>query len=64
MVVPGDLSSAAFFIVGAAIAVGSELILKNVGVNSTRTGVIEILRKMGASISSVSYTHLTLPTKA
>ena len=50
VVVPGDLSSAAFFIVGAAIAVESELILKNVGVNSTRTGVIEILRKMGASI--------------
>ena len=50
VVVPGDLSSAAFFIVGAAIAVGSELILKNVGVNSTRTGVIEILREMGASI--------------
>ncbi len=50
MVVPGDLSSAAFFIVGAVIAVESELILKNVGVNSTRTGVIEILQEMGASI--------------
>ena len=50
VVVPGDLSSAAFFIVGAAIAAESELILKNVGVNSTRTGVIEILQEMGASI--------------
>ncbi len=50
VVVPGDLSSAAFFIVGAVIAVESELILKNVGVNSTRTGVIEILQEMGASI--------------
>ena len=50
LVVPGDLSSAAFFIVGAAIATESEIILKNVGVNPTRTGVIEILQQMGARI--------------
>lgn len=48
--VPADLSSAAFFIVGAAIAPGSDLLLRSVGVNPTRTGVIEILRKMGADI--------------
>ncbi len=50
LVVPGDLSSAAFFTVGAAIAIDSQIILKNVGVNPTRTGAIEILQNMGASI--------------
>lgn len=48
--VPGDLSSAAFFIVAALICPDCELILKNVGVNPTRTGVIEILRDMGGDI--------------
>ncbi len=51
IVVPGDVSSAAFFLVGAAIVAGSAVILKNVGVNPTRTGVIEILRQMGANIT-------------
>lgn len=48
--VPADISSAAFFMVGAAIAQGSEVLLEHVGVNPTRTGVIEILRLMGAEI--------------
>lgn len=48
--VPADLSSAAFFLVGAAILPGSELILTDVGLNPTRTGIIEILRAMGAEI--------------
>ncbi len=48
--VPGDISSAAFFMVGAAISEGSEILLQNVGINPTRTGVIEILRQMGADI--------------
>ncbi|GAB4348308.1 MAG: hypothetical protein Kow006_08870 [Gammaproteobacteria bacterium] len=48
--VPGDISSAAFFLVGASIAEGSDLLLENVGVNPTRTGVIEILRLMGADL--------------
>jgi 3-phosphoshikimate 1-carboxyvinyltransferase len=48
--VPGDISSAAFFIVGATIATGSDVVLKNIGVNPTRTGVIEILNLMGANI--------------
>lgn len=48
--VPADLSSAAFFIVASAIAPGSQLRLPGVGVNPTRTGIIEILRRMGASI--------------
>lgn len=48
--IPGDLSSAAFFIVAALITPGSELIIKNVGINPTRLGVIHILRKMGGEI--------------
>ena len=49
--VPADISSAAFFMVAASIAPGSDLILTHVGVNPTRTGVINILRLMGADIS-------------
>ncbi|MDR3418054.1 MAG: 3-phosphoshikimate 1-carboxyvinyltransferase [Nevskia sp.] len=48
--VPADVSSAAFFLVGAAIVPGAELLLTDVGINPTRTGVIEILRRMGAHI--------------
>jgi len=48
--VPADISSAAFFLVGASIAEGSDLLLEHVGMNSTRTGVINILRLMGADI--------------
>jgi len=48
--VPADISSAAFFLVGASIAPGSDLQLQHVGVNPTRTGVIDILKLMGADI--------------
>lgn len=48
--VPSDISSAAFFMVGASIAEGSDLIIEHVGMNPTRTGVIEILRLMGANL--------------
>ena len=48
--VPSDISSAAFFLVGASIAPSSDLLLKHVGINPTRTGVIDILRLMGANI--------------
>lgn len=48
--VPSDISSAAFFLLGAALVPGSDLILQDVGINPTRTGVIDILRAMGASI--------------
>ncbi|MCP5158060.1 MAG: 3-phosphoshikimate 1-carboxyvinyltransferase [Gammaproteobacteria bacterium] len=48
--VPADISSAAFFLVGASIAPGSDLLLEHVGVNPTRAGVIDILRLMGAAI--------------
>ena len=49
--VPADISSAAFFMVGASIAAGSDLTLKHVGTNPTRTGVINILKLMGADIN-------------
>jgi 3-phosphoshikimate 1-carboxyvinyltransferase len=52
--VPADISSAAFFMVGASIAPGSELLLEHVGVNPTRDGVVAILRLMGADISLVN----------
>ena len=48
--VPADISSAAFFMVGASIAAGSDIVLEHVGVNPTRTGVIDILKLMGANI--------------
>jgi 3-phosphoshikimate 1-carboxyvinyltransferase len=48
--VPGDISSATFFIVAALIAPNSELLIKNVGVNPSRTGVIDILQAMGGNI--------------
>lgn len=48
--VPSDISSAAFFLVGASIAPGSDVLLKHVGINPTRTGVIDILKLMGANI--------------
>ena len=49
--VPADISSAAFFMVGASIAPGSDITLEHVGINPTRTGVINILRQMGADIT-------------
>jgi len=49
--VPADISSAAFFLVGASIAEGSDLTLEHVGMNPTRDGVINILRLMGADIT-------------
>lgn len=48
--IPADISSAAFFLVAASIVPGSEIILEHVCVNPTRTGVIDILKAMGASI--------------
>lgn len=47
----GDISSAAFFLVAAAIVPNSNIILKNVGLNETRTGIIDIMKNMGADIA-------------
>lgn len=54
--VPADLSSAAFFLVAASIVPGSRLVLKRVGMNPTRTGVVAILRAMGARIEAENET--------
>ncbi|NLZ93040.1 MAG: 3-phosphoshikimate 1-carboxyvinyltransferase [Firmicutes bacterium] len=48
--IPGDISSAAYFIVGATITPGSELFIPNVGINPTRTGILDVLQMMGAKI--------------
>src|SRR5699024_1306486 len=49
--VPGDISSAAFFIVGALLVPGSELTIKDVGLNPTRTGILYVLEQMNADIT-------------
>ncbi|MFX3674713.1 MAG: 3-phosphoshikimate 1-carboxyvinyltransferase [Paenisporosarcina sp.] len=51
--VPGDISSAAFFLVAGAIATNSEISLENVGLNPTRTGIIDVLHRMGANLQIV-----------
>lgn len=56
LVVPGDISSAAFWMVAAAASPGRELLLKNVGLNPTRTGVINVLLRMGAKIAHTDAT--------
>ncbi len=52
--VPGDPSSAAFFMVAALIVPGSDLVIENVGLNPTRAGLVEVLRQMGGSIEELN----------
>lgn len=54
LVIPGDISSAAYFIALACLASDSELYLKEIGVNPTRTGILDVLKMMGADISVVN----------
>nr|WP_224807624.1 3-phosphoshikimate 1-carboxyvinyltransferase [Halobacillus yeomjeoni]MCA0983028.1 3-phosphoshikimate 1-carboxyvinyltransferase [Halobacillus yeomjeoni] len=56
--VPGDISSAAFFIVGAAITPGSRLTIRNVGLNVTRNGIVQVMKLMGANITTTVHTHI------
>lgn len=53
--IPGDISSAAYFITAASILRDSQIIIKQVGINPTRTGIIEILKKMGTKIDILNY---------
>jgi len=53
--IPGDISSAAYFIAAASILRDSQITIKQVGVNLTRTGIIGILNKMGAKIDTLNY---------
>lgn len=57
--VPGDISSAAFFIVAALITPNSEVLIRNVGINPTRTGVIDILTEMGGRIELLDQRELS-----
>ena len=50
LVVPGDFSAAAFFIVGATIVPGSDVTIRHVGINPTRTGLLDVMMRMGADI--------------
>lgn len=52
--VPGDISSAAYFIAAALIVPGSELLIKNVGINPTRDGILRVCKEMGADITLVN----------
>ena len=54
IVVPGDPSSAAFFVVAALVVPGSDVIVENVGLNPTRAGLFDVLRQMGGSIEYVN----------
>lgn len=60
--VPGDISSAAFLMVGALITEGSELLIKGVGINPTRCGIINILKKMGGDIEILNETDSFEPS--
>ena len=51
-IVPGDFSSAAFFMVAALLMKGSELVIRNIGINPTRTGLMNVLKRMGADIAA------------
>ena len=53
--IPGDISSAAYFVAAASMLRDSQIIIKHVGVNPTRTGIIKILKKMGARINILNY---------
>jgi 3-phosphoshikimate 1-carboxyvinyltransferase len=57
--VPGDISSAAFWLVAASIVPNSDLVIENVGINPTRTGVLEILAEMGADITYENQREVT-----
>lgn len=52
--VPGDISSAAFFLVAASIVPGSDLLVHNVGINRTRTGILDVLTEMGADLEYIN----------
>lgn len=59
--VPADISSAAFFLVAGCIIPGSKLTIQNVGMNATRTGILDVLRNMGAKITESNFQDLSEP---
>jgi 3-phosphoshikimate 1-carboxyvinyltransferase len=61
IVIPGDFSSAAFFIVAALLLPGSKITLKCININPTRTGLLTVLRRMGAKFSIIPATDMKWP---
>ncbi|WP_320676568.1 3-phosphoshikimate 1-carboxyvinyltransferase [Prochlorococcus sp. MIT 1300] len=59
LVVPGDISSAAFWLVAGAVIPGSDITIENVGINPTRTGVLEVLQSMGANVECINTIDVT-----
>lgn len=59
---PGDISSAAFFIVAALITPGSDITIHNVGINPTRSGIIDIVKQMEGNIECLNITDTSEPT--
>ncbi len=59
VIVPGDISSAAFWLVAGSIVPNSEIVIENVGINPTRTGILEILEAMGADITPENRREVT-----
>lgn len=57
--VPGDISSAAYFIAAGCITPDSEILIQNVGINPTRDGILQVCRMMGADITVMPYAHQT-----
>lgn len=55
--VPGDISSAAYFLAAGLLVPNSELLVKNVGINPTRAGLLEVLKSMGANLTYLNQTH-------
>lgn len=60
--VPGDISSAAYFIAAGLLTPNSEILLKNVGINPTRNGILKVCRQMGADITLLNEKHQGEPT--
>ena len=60
--VPGDISSAAYFIAAGLLTPNSEILLKNVGINPTRDGILKVCRQMGADITLLNEKHQGEPT--
>lgn len=61
ILVPGDISSAAYFIVAALIVPGSEVLIRNVGINPTRDGILRVLKAMGADITYLNASYESEP---
>lgn len=60
--VPGDISSAAYFIAAGLIVPGSEILIKNVGINPTRDGILKVAREMGGNITTLNENYNGEPT--